>query len=424
MIERYTLPPFGDLWSEDNKFEHWRYVATLQVRARFGDRLADRLQKAPFPSADAIRLREQATQHDVVAFLDEWRSGLPDDLARLVHVGLTSSDLVDSTNALRMMESSHLIEVALEDLVRVCAEFSVKHFDVLRLGRTHGQPAEVTTLGYQFARQVGALLACHDRFGKSMEDVGLVKLSGAVGTFRFTTPEQEIRFARLMGPEYSAMEICGQRIPRDGYSRWVNEMAVIASVIEDIALQIRLGQQWEIGELFEGHGVDAVGSSAMPHKANPIRSESLAGLAKTVRAQVLPVMEGIPTWGERDISHSSVERTALQTAATLTYYMIASMTHILLNLQIDASRMLVNITSAHDLPRSSHLLVELTQRTTMSLIDARAMLKDMFAGNTVVVDRLLAMAPELEGRLRPEPSMDIEHARRLMEEVINVKRNA
>jgi adenylosuccinate lyase len=415
MIERYALEPMRAIWASEHAPAQWAMVSSQQVRARFGEEPYRRLLQYPAPTWEEVSVRETKTHHDVVAFLDLWREQMPPDLSKLVHLGLTSSDLVDSANALRMVASSDEISTRLERLIRSVARLALAHWNTIRLGRTHGQPAEVTTFGYQLARHVGPLLGSHDRFEKATEDIGIVKMSGAVGGYRWTTIHEEKEFAHNLGEGFSPAEVAGQRLSRDGYARWVSELAIIASNIEDLLLQIRLGQQFGIEEIAEGRPEGSVGSSAMPHKVNPIGSETMTGLARLVRAQIIPVMEGIPTWNERDITHSSVERFALQTAVTLTHHMLVRTTDIIANLRVDVDRMQSNLAATDERVHSSHYLVEILEHTTLRGQEARD-----------AVITAMRMQPEyafpgFANKVRSQPLMQVAHVHELMEAVIDVE---
>jgi adenylosuccinate lyase len=377
VLDRYTSPAMHALWSDRHTLELWTRVSVAAVKARFPH--VTGIDGYPPPPVYKVRHRELETRHDVVAFLDVWTEPMSLKLSELVHRGMTSSDLVDSANAIRLGVISELIGQCLVDLQRVLANRVIDLWSTPRLGRTHGQPAEETTWGYRLADLLFGLARAHSAF----EDNGSgrmarVKMSGPVGTYRQMTYEQEAEFARLLGSPLLPSGVATQVILRDGYARWVYDLAHIATLIESLALQIRLGAQFEVLELQEPNGDQQVGSSAMPHKLNPIMSERLCGLAKLVRAQIVPVMEGMALWGERDISHSSVERVALSTASILTHFMLVEATTLMRDLHIDRTSAQQNLAMAGDRINTSHFLSEMVSQGH-SARDARARIKLLYA---------------------------------------------
>jgi adenylosuccinate lyase len=415
LIERYSLPEMRHIWSPGFKFRVWAAVAARQAQAKSNDPdLLAALVAYPIPTVDQVADLESVTRHDVAAFLRAWREPMKEQHAQQVHTGLTSSDLVDTANAVIMSQASDYIVKKLETLLVELAKAALKYWDVPRLGRTHGQPAEPTTLGYQLAKYTSAMVINASRFTDVLEDIEIVKMSGPVGAYRETTVAQEQILAKLIGGSFEAAQVAGQRLGREGYARWVSELAICASTVEDLALQFRLGQQFGIEEIAESFGHGQVGSSSMPHKQNPIRAENLCGLARLVRAQVMPVMEGIPTWGERDITHSSVERMALPTAATLTHFMIAGATALVSNMTVDRVQIDKNLRAARCRPNSAHYKTLLVQSGLVTHEDADYLVAETI--DTGQVRRLLGQYGLDE--LAELPPARLDHVRELMEEVV------
>lgn len=420
MLERYTLPPMAALWSTKYKYDVWASIATAQAAARL-DAGREQFQKEllayPVPTEEQVASAEAETRHDVAAFLRAWRKGMKPEHARQIHTGLTSSDLVDTAQSVILSQISDQIIHCLDRLITRLAKSAVRYWSTERVGRTHGQPAEMTTLGYQLARHCAAFVGNGERFVSAVDDISVVKMSGPVGAYRFTSLEQERTLAKLVGEGFSATEVAGQRIAREGYARWVSELAIMATSVEDLALQFRLGQQFGIQELFEPFAPGQVGSSSMPHKRNPIRSETMTGLARLVRAQVVPVMEGIPTWGERDITHSSVERVALPTASILTHYLIANAYVLVDGLRYDPIRMDSNAKLAREDTSTASFKAMMVQDAGIDHELADRIVQEAQAGGRGYLDKAIDNVLGIGPHVPPAPR--ISHAYDLMREVID-----
>ena len=330
MIERYTRPEMGRVWSEAHKYELWCQVEVLvlEAHARAGTVPADSVppvRAAPPPTPEAVAAIEAVTGHDVIAFLSAWADNtVPRQAAAYVHFGMTSSDLLDTALALQLTEATDLLLAGCTALTAALRDHALAHRGTLRVGRTHGIHAEPDVWGHRVADFAFAMARCRDRLRRAREAVAVGKLSGPVGTYSNIDPAIESQVMAELG--LRPADVATQVVFRDGIGEWVSVLALIASVCEAVALEIRLGQQTEIAELAEPFGRGQKGSSAMPHKKNPVRSERICGLARVVRAQVVPVMEGIALWHERDISHSSTERVALPDAAAVTDFLLAETT--------------------------------------------------------------------------------------------------
>jgi len=365
VIERYTLPEMGRVWSEAHKYELWCRVEVLvlEVHAAAGTVPVDAVEPvrvAVPPTPEAVAEIEAVTQHDVIAFLSAWADNTsPRDAAAYVHFGMTSSDLLDTALALQLVEATDILLAKADGLVGALRDLGLRHKDTVRVGRTHGIHAEPTTFGHRVADLAFAMARSRDRLQRARSAVAVAKISGAVGTYSNISPDVEAAVATRLG--LSAAPAATQVVIRDGISEWVSALAVIATVCEAFALEVRHGQRTEVRELWEPFGKGQKGSSAMPHKKNPIASERIAGMARIVRAQVVPVMEGIPLWHERDISHSSTERVALPDASLATDYLLHLTTRLVTGLVVDAERMRVNLESSGGLIYTSTVLLELVE---------------------------------------------------------------
>jgi adenylosuccinate lyase len=382
MIERYTLPEMGAVWSEAHKYELWCRVETIVLEAHAeagtvpGD-VVEPVRRAPAPSPDAVAAIEAITQHDVIAFLSAWADQTtPREAAAWVHHGMTSSDLLDTALAVQLTEATDLLVAKAGALVAALRDHALEHRATLRVGRTHGVHAEPDVWGHRVADFAFAMARSRDRLVAARAAVGVAKISGAVGTYSNIDPAIEQHVARSLG--LRPADVATQVVIRDGISEWVASLAVLATVCEAIALEVRHGQRTEVRELAEPFGSGQKGSSAMPHKRNPILCERICGVARIVRAQIVPVMEGIPLWHERDISHSSVERIALPDAAIGTDYLLHLTSRLVNGLVVDSDRMRTNLDATGGLIYSSAVLLALVEagmsrEAAYSLTQAAAM---------------------------------------------------
>jgi adenylosuccinate lyase len=382
MIERYTLPEMGRVWSEAHKFELWCRIEilVLEAHARAGTVPAEAVppvRAAPPPSPAAVAAIESVTGHDVIAFLSAWADNTtPRAAAAYVHFGMTSSDLLDTALALQLTESTDLLLARCTQLLSATRAHALAHQHTLRVGRTHGIHAEPDVWGHRMADFAFAVARCRDRLERARTAIAVGKLSGAVGTYSNIDPAIEAEVMAELG--LRPADVATQVVLRDGIAEWAGVLALIATVCEAVALEVRHGQRTEVAELAEAFGAGQKGSSAMPHKRNPIRSERIAGLARVVRAQFVPVLEGIPLWHERDISHSSTERVALPDAAIATDFLLAETTGLVTGLEVDAARMRANLESSHGLVYTSAVLLELVaaglpREDAYALVQAAAM---------------------------------------------------
>ncbi len=378
MIERYTLPEMGRIWSQEHKYELWCWVETLvlEAHASAGTVPADAVgpvRAAPPPTPEAVAAAEAVTDHDVIAFLTAWADNTePRSAAAFVHYGLTSSDLLDTALAVTLTEASDLLIARATTLVEALREHGLAHRDTIRAGRTHGIHAEPDVWGHRVADFAFAVARCRDRLMHAKAAVAVGKLSGPVGTYSNIDPAIEARVLPELGLRPAS--VATQVVFRDGIAEWVSVLAMLATACEAIALEVRHGQRTEVRELAEAFSAGQKGSSSMPHKRNPIRSERICGLARLVRGYVTPVMEGMALWHERDISHSSVERVALPDAAIATDYLLHLTTGLITGLRVDAARMRANLESTGGLIYTSSVLLDLVA-AGMSREDAYALVQ-------------------------------------------------
>ncbi|HVV31002.1 MAG TPA: adenylosuccinate lyase [Mycobacteriales bacterium] len=378
MIERYTLPEMGEVWSEAHKYALWCRVETLvlQAHAAAGRVPADAVapvQAALPPTPDAVAAIEAVTQHDVIAFLSAWADNTtPREAAAYVHFGMTSSDLLDTALALQLVDATDILLAKADALVAALRELGLAYRDTVRVGRTHGIHGEPDTFGHRVADFAFAMARCRDRLRDARGDVGVAKISGAVGTYSNIEPDVEQFVAGELG--LTPTPVATQVVIRDGIANWMAALAGLAAVCEAIALEVRHGQRTEVRELSEPFGKGQKGSSAMPHKKNPIMSERICGLARVVRAQYVPVLEGVALWHERDISHSSVERIALPDAATGTDYLLHLTTRLVTGLVVDPARMRANLDASGGLIYTSAVLLDLVE-AGLSREDAYALVQ-------------------------------------------------
>ena len=364
MIDRYTLPEMRGVWSLENKFQKWLAVeiAVCEVHAEDGIIPADALQeiksKASF-SVDRISEIEKTTDHDVIAFTTNLAENIG-DAARYVHYGLTSSDVVDTANALLLKESCEILLARADSLMEVLKRRAYEFKNTPQVGRTHGIHAEPTSFGLVWAVWYSEMKRNRKRLKRALKTVAVGKISGAVGAFAHLNPSVEERVCEKLGLE--AAVVSTQVIQRDRYADYLCTLAIVASTLEKIALQVRHWQRTEVREAQEAFKTGQKGSSAMPHKRNPILSERICGLARTVRANSVVGLENVALWHERDISHSSAERIVLPDSSAALDYMLAKTTSLLDTLIVYPENMLNNLNITGGLVFSGQLLLALTQK--------------------------------------------------------------
>ncbi|MBV9096338.1 MAG: adenylosuccinate lyase [Streptosporangiaceae bacterium] len=412
MIERYTLPEMGRVWSEAHKYQLWCRVevGVLEAQARAGTVPAgavEPVRSAPPPTPEQVAAAEAVTDHDVIAFLNAWADNTtPRSAAAYVHYGMTSSDLLDTALAVQLAAASDILVAKASRLVAVLRDHALRHAGTLRPGRTHGVHAEPDSWGHRVADFAFGMARCRDRIARARDAVAVGKLSGPVGTYSHIDPAIEAEVMAALG--LRPADVATQVVMRDGISEWLAALALAATVCEAVALEVRHCQRTEVREVAEPFRAGQRGSSAMPHKKNPIRSERICGLARVVRGYLIPVMEGIPLWHERDISHSSVERIALPDAATATDYLLHLTAGLVEGLTVDTARMRANLDLTGGLIYSSAVLLDLvsagmTREDAYALVQAAAM--DTWDDGTPFRDSLRKQAAARGQRL-PENALD------------------
>lgn len=364
MIDRYTRPEMGAVWSQAEKYAAWLKVelAVCEAYCRRGHIPPDALARIKAGArVDPARIDaiEARVRHDVIAFLTNLEEALGAD-SRYVHVGLTSSDVVDTALALQLQKASDLLIAGLERLKAVLGELALKHKDTLAVGRTHGVHAEPITFGLKAAVWYAEAGRNLERLRRAKDTVRVGKTSGAVGTFAHVEPEVEAEVCRALGLEPAP--ISTQVVQRDRHAEYVAALAIVAASLEKIAVEIRALQRTEILEAEEPFTEGQKGSSSMPHKRNPVSAEQVCGLARLVRANAQAALENVALWGERDISHSSVERVILPDSTILLDYMLHQMIRILEGLAVHTDRMRENLERSHGLLYSQRVLLKLAEK--------------------------------------------------------------
>lgn len=364
MIDRYTRPEMGEIWSLTNKYNTWLEVEILAVEAwaSLGEVPQEDAEKiranASFTTERALEL-EQETKHDMVAFTRTVSESLGDE-KKWVHYGLTSTDVVDTAQGYQLKQANAILRQDLDQLLETLKAMALKYKDTICMGRTHGVHAEPTTFGMKCARWFSEVKRDIERFNYAAEGVEAGKISGAVGTFANVPTAVEKYVCEHLG--IRAQEISTQVLPRDLHAYYIATLALIATTIENIATEIRALQKSEVREVEEHFAKGQKGSSAMPHKRNPISSENVTGLARVIRGHVVTAYEDVSLWHERDISHSSAERVILADTTIALDYILHRMTNILKNLTVFPENMKRNMQATHGLIFSQHVLLELVEK--------------------------------------------------------------
>ncbi len=372
MILRYQTPETARLWSEEAKFARWAEVERLALLAweRLGKvpegtagALEAALRERPIDAAfaRAVAERERVTRHDLAAFVDvlgEWSGS--EAVRRYLHYGLTSSDVVDTAQNLALTEALGLVLGELEGLLGALREKALRYKDLPTVGRTHGVHAEPTSFGLKFAHLYAAFDRHQRRLERAREGIRVAKLSGAVGNYALIPPEVEAFVAERLG--LAVDPVTTQVTPRDRHAEVLAALALLAAELGRLALEMRHLARTEVGEVEEGFaGGEQKGSSAMPHKKNPVGFENVSGLARLLASLVVPALENVPLWHERDISHSSVERVILPDATTLAHYLLRRTTGLLKTLVVHEERVRQNLERTHGLVYSQRVLTALVE---------------------------------------------------------------
>lgn len=364
MIARYTRPEMDSIWSEKSKFQRWLDVeiAVCEVLNKEGwipDQDMKRIKSKASFDVKRIEEIEKRVKHDVIAFLTNVAEHVGKS-SRFIHTGLTSSDVVDTANALRIRDACQILTRQMKDLLRVLKKRSHEHKRTVMVGRTHGIHAEPITLGLKFALWYEEMSRNLSRLTQAQDELMVGKLSGSVGTFAYLSPRIEKRVCRKLGLQVD--RISNQIVQRDRYAFFFAVLAIIASSLDKFATEIRNLQRTEIREVEEYFSRGQKGSSSMPHKRNPVSCEQISGLARIIRANCTAAFENIPLWHERDISHSSVERVILPDSTILLHYMLYQFTGIVERLFVYPEKMLENLRRTRGLIFSQALLLALVQK--------------------------------------------------------------
>ena len=364
MIKRYTRPEMGRIWELENKYRKWLDVeiAVCESMAELGlipkDAAREIREKADF-NVDRIDEIEKETKHDVIAFLTNVAEYVG-DAARYIHLGLTSSDILDTAFGLQLKEASAIIRNDLKQLLNTLKRLAFEHKKTVMIGRSHGIHAEPITFGLKLALWYSEMTRNLDRFERATECVCYGKISGAVGTYANVDPRVEKLTCRRLG--LKPAPISNQIIQRDRYAEYFITIAIIGGTIEKIATEIRHLQRTEVREVEEYFSKGQKGSSAMPHKRNPISSENICGLTRVLRGNAFASLENIPLWHERDISHSSVERIIAPDSTILLDYLLKRLNRVLDTLVVYPENMMKNLRLTGRLFFSQQVMLHLTQK--------------------------------------------------------------
>jgi adenylosuccinate lyase len=421
MIERYSRPALIDLWSDASRYDAWLEVElvaceAMEAEGRVPEGTAARVRAAAAGKLDPARILEieATTRHDVIAFLThvEEIAGEP---ARWLHLGMTSSDVLDTSLAMLLSRACGHIIAAADELCEALAARAREHRSTAAIGRSHGIHAEPITAGLVFARWHAEIARGRRRVAVARTQIEVGKIAGAVGTYANLSPEIEARALGALGlrPE----TVSSQVVARDRHAELLSALALLGASVENLAVGVRHWQRTEVGEAEEGFGAGQKGSSAMPHKKNPILSENLTGLARLLRAYAGAGLEDVALWHERDISHSSVERVALVDATTLADFMLARATRVIRGLVVHPERMRANLDAAGGLFFSEAVLLalvraglgrqkayEMVQRCALAARAGRGGFRELLAADPDVSEHLdgaaLDAAFDLDHHLR------------------------
>jgi adenylosuccinate lyase len=364
MIERYTRPEMGRIWSEENSFQKWLEVEILAAEGlsqmgKVPKAAIARIRKKARFNVKRIREIEREVKHEIIAFLSSVAESIGDD-ARYLHVGMTSSDVMDTALAIQFKEASAILVQDVKDLMKVLRRQAYKYKWTVQIGRTHGVHAEPITFGLKFALWYQEMARNLSRLQKASDDICVGQISGAVGTFAQISPKVEAYVCRKAGLKPAL--VSNQIIQRDRHAYYFATLAVIASSLEKFAVEVRHLQRTEVQEAEEPFTQGQKGSSAMPHKRNPILSENVSGLARLMRAYAMAALENVPLWHERDISHSSVERVIAPDATIALNFMLRRMIYVLGNICVYPENMKRNLEKSGGTVYSEKILLALVDK--------------------------------------------------------------
>lgn len=363
MIERYSLAEMAAVWAEPHKLEVWKEVEALALEAWVDlgvvpSGVPESLRRVPMPTPRDLEEREQTTDHDMAAFVDLLAESMSQG-AEWVHYGLTSSDVLDTAGGVILNEAASILLDRVVGLFDIVKQRALEHRRTVMLGRTHGIWAEPTSMGLKLANWAFELSRVHERLGRARKAVAVGKVSGAVGTYAHTPPAIEKYVCAKLG--LSVEPASTQVIQRDRHAEFLSAIALAGAALERMATEIRHLQRSEVGEVREPFIAGQKGSSAMPHKRNPVVAERITGMARLLRGYAQVGIENITLWHERDISHSSAERVALPDACLTLHYMLVKFENLVRNMVIDALRMRANLAATGGLVYSQAVLLALVE---------------------------------------------------------------
>jgi len=408
------------VWSDQHKYELWLRIEILACEGwaalgRIPESALPKIRKATFDVARIAEL-EARVGHDVIAFLTVVNESIGQPEARYVHVGMTSQDLNDTAMAVQIVESVQLIGHELAKLRDAAADLAIKHRRTLMAGRTHGVVAEPTTFGFKVAGWVAELDRSTERLQRAADDAAVGHVSGAVGTHATIDPRVEVHVSRELGLQVDTAST--QVVARDRHAAFMSALAIVAGTLERIATEIRHLQRTEVGEAFEPFGKEQKGSSAMPHKRNPVLTERVCGLARVVRGNLATALENMALWHERDISHSSAERVVFPDACAAVDYMAIEMNKVLRGLDVRPERMLANLQFAGGVVFSQRVLLALVEsgmsREDAYIVVQKAAMQAMEGGGPdfkTILEKDADVARRIGGRMDEvfDPWAGLEH---------------
>ena len=426
MIQRYTNYEIGKVWEDESKFKYWLEVekAVCKAQAELGiipkEAAEDIVRKAQF-DLEGINRIESRTHHDVISFLTNVSSYIGES-SKYLHYGLTSSDVGDTALSLQILDAINIVEKKVGKIIKTLKNQAKKYKDIVMVGRTHGVHAEPITLGFKFSVWVFEMVRNLDRITQSRENIAYGKISGAVGTYANTSPELEEKVCKYLGlkPAPASTQI----LQRDRHAQLICTLAICGATLEKIALEVRGLQRTDVKEVEEPFAVGQKGSSAMPHKKNPIICERVCGLSRILRSNVATALENIALWHERDISHSSAERIIIPDSFILLDYMLGKIIFVVENLNIIESNMKRNLMKYGGIIFSQRVLLELinkgmSREDAYSLVQSAALKawneEGSFKTNIINEDKVLTCLgkDELEGLF------DVKYHLRYIDKIIN-----
>ena len=365
MIDRYSRKKKKKIWDLESKFSYYLKVelAVCEAYNKLGqipNKNLDEIKKKASFSVKRIDEIEREVRHDVIAFLTNVNESVGEENAKYIHMGLTSSDVIDTAFALQIIDSSKIILNDLDELITVLKEMAFRYKDTVCIGRSHGVHAEVTTFGFKLLNWLDEVERAKKTFEFALDEVAVGQISGPVGTYSNVSPEVEKLACEIL--HLPPAKISTQIISRDRHAKFMSALSSIASIIEQFATEIRHLQKTEVREVEEGFGKNQKGSSAMPHKKNPVLCENLCGLARVVRSNMITAFENINLWHERDISHSSAERIIFPDSLILVDFMLNRFTNVMKNLVVHEDNMLKNTQLYGGVIYSQKVLLKLVEK--------------------------------------------------------------